>query len=61
MPGLALACVLLVAVPASWKIKPYQDLEFKAHAARFESAPVGSVVEIPINPQGWSFKLRKHD
>jgi hypothetical protein len=58
---LALACVLLVAVPASWKIRPYQDLEFKAHAARFEAAPPGSVVEIPINPQGWSFKLRKHD
>lgn len=58
---LAFACVLLVAVPASWKIRPYQDLDFQAHAARFESAPPGAVVEVPINPQGWSFKLRKHD
>lgn len=56
---LALLAVALVAVPASWRISPYQDLEFQEHAIGFETAPPGTVVEIPINPPGWSLRLRK--
>ena len=58
---LLLAVVLLVAIPASWAVKPYVDLDFRSHAMRFEAAPAGAVVEIPINPVGWSLKLRKHE
>lgn len=56
-----LALVVVVGIPTSWKVRPYQDLEFAAHAARFEAAPAGTVVEIPINPPGWSFRLRKKE
>lgn len=56
---LLLAITVLVAFPASWRVRPLADLDFPAHAARFEAAAPGTVVEIPINPQGWSIVLRK--
>lgn len=58
---LLLATVLLVAIPASWVVRPYADLDFRSHAMRFEAAPPGTVVAIPINPVGWTLKLRKHE
>ncbi len=58
---LLLALVLLVAIPASWIVKPYADLDFRSHAMQFEAAPPGTMVQIPINPVGWTLKLRKHE
>jgi len=54
-----LAAVLVVAVPMSWKVRPYEDVGFLAKARQFEKAPAGTVVEIPVNPRGWSFRLEK--
>lgn len=54
-----LGLVLVLAVPGSWQVRRYADLDFASHAARFEAAPPGTTVEIPINPEGWSFTLRK--
>lgn len=59
--ALALAVVVLVAIPASWRIPPYRDFQFVEHAARFEASPPGTIVEIPINPVGWSLRLRKKE
>ena len=56
---LLLAIVLVVAVPASWRVKPYEDVGFAARAQSFARAAPGEVVEIPVNPPGWSFPLEK--
>lgn len=55
----ALVVVALVAIPTSWRVRPYQDLHFQEHAANFEAAPPHTLLEIQINPQGWSLRLRK--
>lgn len=57
----ALLLVLVIAIPASWKMPPYKDLHFSEHAAMFEAAAPGEVVKIPINPGDWSVILRKKE
>lgn len=54
-----LAILLVVGVPQSWSIQPYEDVGFAAKAEEFEHALPGTTVEIPINPPGWSFRLEK--
>lgn len=54
-----LAAVLVIGVPMSWKVRPYEDVGFLARAREFEQAPAGTVVDIPVNPRGWSFPLEK--
>jgi hypothetical protein len=55
----ALAVVLLVGVPLDWRVAPRPDLRFVQHVTRFEAAAPGTVVTIPIPPQGWTMSLRK--
>ena len=54
-----LAILLVVGVPKSWSIQPYEDVGFSAKAEEFEHALPGTTVDIPINPPGWSFRLEK--
>lgn len=54
-----LVCVVLVALPASWKIRPLADLEYRQHVDAYAEARPGDVVRIPINPPGWFMELRK--
>jgi len=53
------ACAILVAIPLSWGIRPFQDLAYPEHVGEYERARPGDVVRIPINPPGWFMELRK--
>lgn len=55
----ALAAVLLIGMPLDWRVAPRPDLDFAAHAARYEAARPGTVVRIPIPPGGWEMRLKK--
>lgn len=54
-----LAIVVVVAIPVSWRIRPFQDLGYAEQVDRYANARPGEMVTIPINPPGWSMQLRK--
>ncbi|GAB3310680.1 hypothetical protein [Luteimonas notoginsengisoli] len=54
-----LGCVVLVALPASWKIRAFGDFAYRQHVEAYAEAGPGDVVRIPINPAGWFMELRK--
>ncbi|MGB9482437.1 MAG: hypothetical protein WCB86_00880, partial [Candidatus Dormiibacterota bacterium] len=54
-----LATVLLLGIPSDWEYYPFDNLHWPEAAARFERAPVGARVTIPLNPPGWSMTLVK--
>lgn len=54
-----LACVILVAIPTSWRIRPFEDFAYRQHVDAYAKARPGDVVRIPINPPGWFMELRK--
>ncbi len=51
-------CLSLIGIVADWKHPRFVDLKFAEHAARFEEAPAGQEVVIPINPN-WEMQLVK--
>ena len=57
------AIVLLAALPygmaRDWRYPAFADLHFRDQARRFENAPRGASVTIPINPPGWTMQLVK--
>lgn len=53
------ACVVLVAIPASWRIRPFQDFAYPEHVDEYARARPGDTVKFPINPAGWFMALRK--
>jgi hypothetical protein len=55
----AAVAALLVGVPLDWRYPPYADMGFAGYAARFEAAPPGTRVSIPINPN-WQMVLVRH-
>jgi hypothetical protein len=56
--ALALAPVLLCAVPFDWVEPPYRDCRFAEYVARYERAAPGERVQIPTPPD-WSMILTK--
>jgi hypothetical protein len=60
----AVSAVLLVimcfGIVHDWRIPPNKDLHFAAEAQRFESAPAGTTMTFPENPEGWNMRLVKH-
>jgi hypothetical protein len=54
--ALLLASVV-IGMRVDWVHPPYLDEHWNAQVARFQAAPPGSVVVIPINPQGWDLTL----
>jgi hypothetical protein len=57
------ACLLLLmcfGIVRDWRHPAFQDLHFAEYAQRFEAAPPGPAVNIPINPPGWEMRLVKH-
>lgn len=55
-------CVLLfgcVGLLKDWEYPAFPDLKFEELARRFESAPAGNPVTIPLNPPGWAMRLTK--
>jgi hypothetical protein len=61
---LAVALLLLmpIGIYRDWKYPRFKDLNFKMYAAKFESAPSGTKMTIPINPgpPGWELEITKH-
>jgi hypothetical protein len=55
-----LCCIMCVGIVRDWRIPPLNDLHFAEYAQRFEAAPPGTAVTIPINPPGWEMRLVKH-
>lgn len=58
--GGLLAVLLLAGTAAHPQYPSLLDLHPEASAAELAAAPPGTVVEIPLNPAGWSMSLRKH-
>jgi hypothetical protein len=62
-PFRVFAIVALIAalngVVRDWRYAPYKDEHFQEYVDQFEAAPVGSVVQIPIYPDGVSVFLKK--
>ena len=54
-----LLCLMCVGVLRDLRHPAFRDVQFAEHAKRFEAAPVGSVVTIPENPEGWNAQLVK--
>ena len=54
---------LLLCVPVGirrdWRYPAFQDMHFREYAARFQTAPPGTKMVIPINPTPWTMKLTK--
>ena len=57
----ALLALMCVGIARDWNYPRQKDEHYAAQAARFAAARVGSVVEIPIFPEGWTVRLRKKD
>ncbi|MGA8016664.1 MAG: hypothetical protein WCB85_12175, partial [Candidatus Dormiibacterota bacterium] len=59
--GLGAAALLLIAaadgVPRDWLYPPYLEEHWAAEVDRFQSAPAGTKVVIPVNPTGWTMVL----
>ena len=58
--SVVLLCGMCVGVIRDFRQPPLDDLHFAQFAARFESAPPGTAVTIPVNPDGWNMQLVKH-
>jgi hypothetical protein len=54
-----LALVVVAGVPLDWRITPRPDLDFPGQVARYRAAPPGTLVKIPIPPDGWEMQLWK--
>lgn len=59
--GVAVLLIMCVHVPKEWRLKPYPDLHFAEQVRdRFDPAPLGTVVLLPILPgDQWDVRLKK--
>ena len=57
----SLLCVMCIGVVRDWRHPPFPDMHFAEHARHFASAPVGETITIPLNPNGWTMQLVKHE
>jgi hypothetical protein len=55
-----LLCVMIFGIVRDWRNPEFLDTNFQEYAKRFEAAPAGTTVTIPISPEGWNMKLIKH-
>ena len=58
----AVACCLLVmgvGIRRDWLYPAYTDFHFRDRARQFQSAQAGTLVSIPIYPDGWAMRLTK--
>ncbi len=54
-----LLLLMCIGTVRDWRHPAFKDLHFAEYAKRFESAPAGQGVSIPINPEGWNMRLVK--
>lgn len=58
----AVLLLLPIGIIEDWRYPAFKDLHFREYAARFEAAPSGTMMTIPINPVGaanWKMELTK--
>lgn len=58
--GALLATVFLAGTAAHPQYPALLERDAAASASELDGVPPGTVVEIPINPAGWSMSLRRH-
>ena len=53
--------IMCAHIPKEWRLKPYADLHFASEVrSKFDPAPAGTVVSLPILPgDQWDVKLKK--
>jgi hypothetical protein len=59
----ALLLLLPIGIKRDWRYPDFKDLHFKEYAAKFEVAPPGTKIAIPLNPVNdahWTLELTKH-
>jgi hypothetical protein len=59
--SVCLLCILCFGFVARWEYPAFRDEHFAEYVRTFESAPPGTAVVIPENPEGWTARLIKHD
>ena len=57
----SLLCLMCFGIVRDWLHPPLHDMNFAEHAHRFASAPLGEMITIPLNPNGWNMRLVKHE
>jgi hypothetical protein len=57
--ALAALFMLPIGIYRDWRYPKFVDFHFREYAMKFEDAPRGTQVTIPINPPGWSMQLTK--
>jgi hypothetical protein len=59
--GGALLLLLPIGIYKDWRYPAFKNLNFKEYAAKFERAPSGTSMSIPINPgpPGWVLQITK--
>jgi hypothetical protein len=51
---------MLIGIISDYSLPPFQDFNFRESVKKFEAAPKGTDVVIPIPPPNWSMTLNKH-
>lgn len=57
--ALAVIAVLGYGTVTDYRVPAMPDTAFRSAVARFRDAPPGTLVEIPISPDGWRMRLRR--
>jgi len=52
--------IMMTGIIADWRQPAFKDLNFSEYVFRFESAPIGTLTTMPINPPGRSMTLVRH-
>jgi hypothetical protein len=58
--SILLLCGACFGAVRDWKQPVLKDLNFEKSARNFQTAPAGTVIVLPENPQGWDIRLVKH-
>ena len=56
----ALLCFVCFGIAIQWRRPAFPDLNYAAEVQRIEAAPAGTILWIPINPEGWQMRIVKH-
>ena len=54
-----LLAVGLLGMRRDWRYPPFEDMHFREYASRFQAAPSGTEMVIPLNPPPWKMELVK--
>jgi hypothetical protein len=58
--GTVLLLVCAIGIRRDWHYPAFEDMHFQQYASKFQIAPSGTRIVIPINPPPWTMELTKH-